>query len=93
MAPARLSGCICKIGRHGQVLGLQDEAFRPRLRRSDLPQFITDLHPRQRNRQLASVPKIVPSARLDWLVGESEDNVGWWLFTYGSKPLQTQLSG
>jgi hypothetical protein len=39
MAPARLSCCICEIGRHGQVLGLQDEAFRPRcprLRRSDL---------------------------------------------------------
>jgi hypothetical protein len=25
MAPARLSGCICEIGRHGQVLGLQDD--------------------------------------------------------------------
>jgi hypothetical protein len=36
MAPARLSCCICKIGRHGQVLGLQNEAFRWRLRRVSL---------------------------------------------------------
>jgi hypothetical protein len=41
MAPACLSGCICKIGRHGQVLGLQDEAFGPRLRRSDLLRHAT----------------------------------------------------
>ena len=41
MAPARLSGCICEIGRHGQVLGLQDEALRPRLRRSDLLRHAT----------------------------------------------------
>ena len=41
MAPARLSCCICEIGRHGQVLGLQDEAFRQRLRRSDLLRHAT----------------------------------------------------